>query len=36
MSQSSFISTNVLDGEVPVEYDDKYKMETISNHHISS
>ena len=36
MSLSSFISTNVMDGEVSVEYDDVYKMETISNHHISS
>jgi len=35
MSLSSFISTYVMCGEVSVEYDDEYRMETISNHHIS-
>jgi len=35
LSQAGFISKNVMDGEFAVEYDEEYKMEPISNHHIS-
>jgi len=33
---SKIIPTIVMDGEVPVEFDNKYEVETFSNHYFNS